>query len=172
MIINPKKANFIKGAEESQFQPNGVDLRVGKVFKLAEDAVFTMSEHPEDKISKQIALNLEELYWLEDDKGEYTILTPGSYYLFDSLESVVIPSNASGKVQHRSSANRASMRVESGWYDAGFEGAVGGSIVVMTPIKLYKGTRIAQMILWESDSHGEYNGQWQGTTTSGEKVTN
>jgi deoxycytidine triphosphate deaminase len=171
MILNPKTLNCVD-APESQYQPNGVDLRVDAIWQLAEDAVFTMSENKDDKISTQVKDNTEQLDWEWDDKGHYILLSPGKYYLFDSIEWVDVPENASGKIIHRSSSNRASMRIESGWYDSGYKGFVGGSITVNVPIKLYRGTRIAQIIMWESDSNGNYNGQWQGSNTLGEQVNN
>lgn len=142
-------------------------MRVDTVMILADDAVFTMSEHAEDKISKQINNNAETLEWDYDEKGHYVLLAPGNYYLFDSVEYVEVPDTAAGKLIHRSSANRASMRIESGVYDSGFKGHVGGSITVVVPMKLYRGTRVAQLVMWSADSNGEYNGQWQDKNSVG-----
>lgn len=64
---------------------------------------------------------------------------------------------------HRSSVSRMGSFITSAIYDPGFEvEQCGATMNVMSPIRIEKGARIAQLYIMENYKAEKYNGQWFG----------
>ena len=90
------------------------------------------------------------------------MLTPG-YYEVTLMEGCKIPNNVTLHFKTRSSLVRCGALIHSGQFDAGFEtDKMGCFLQVINPIRIEKGARIAQAILFESNEvENLYEGQFQ-----------
>lgn len=131
-------------------QPNAVDVRVDKVFKI-NDTTFTIDEE-----SKQHRGSNE----LSVDQDGYFNLEPGAYEVI--MEGIVrIGRGEAGWVITRSTLNRNGLYITSGLYDSGYEGVMAGVLhVTCGPARIKQGTRIGQFLLFESDTVKMYDGDY------------
>src|SRR5262245_43557461 len=138
---------------ELQIQPASVDLRLGHEFLVYRPAQVTVLD-PGDPAS--IAASMERVE--VQPEGAF-VLHPGEFALGTTVERVRMPRDLVGVVDGRSSIGRLAVVVHAtaGFVDPGFEDQVTlelsniGSIAV----KLYPGTRIAQIVLHELSSPAE-----------------
>lgn len=131
-------------------QPNAVDLRLGKVFKIT-DNVFTIDE--ERKIHRG---STEYEPW-EDG---YYYLYPGSYEVIMENEIDVGPDEA-GFVITRSTLNRNGCFLTSGLYDSGYNGVMAGVLHVGVGLmRIRPGTRIGQYLSWKAEALSSYDGDY------------
>jgi len=131
-------------------QPNAVDLRLGKVFKI-KDNVFTIDE--DQKVHRG-----SEEYEPWDDG--YYYLYPGSYEVIMENEIHVGPDEA-GFVITRSTLNRNGLFLTSGLYDTGYEGVMAGVLHVNVGLARIKpGTRIGQYLNWKAEALSSYDGDY------------
>lgn len=131
-------------------QPNAVDLRLGKVFKI-NDNVFTIDE--EQKIHRG---STEFEPW-EDG---YYYLVPGSYEVVMENKIEVGPDEA-GFVITRSTLNRNGLFLTSGLYDTGYSGVMAGVLHVNVGLARIKpGTRIGQYLSWKAEALSAYDGDY------------
>src|SRR5262245_35249008 len=136
-----------------QIQPASVDLRLGREFLVYRPAQVTVLD-PADPAG--IAESMDRVLV---DEGLAFVLHPGEFALGTTVERVKMPSDLVGTVDGRSSIGRLAVVVHAtaGFVDPGFEDQVTlelsniGSIAV----KLYPGTRIAQIVLHELSSPAE-----------------
>lgn len=131
-------------------QPNAVDLRLGKVFKIL-DNVFTIDEdHKAHRGSEEFEV------W-EDG---YYYLYPGSYEVIMRNEIEVGPDEA-GFVITRSTLNRNGLFLTSGLYDTGYKGVMAGVLHVNVGLARIKpGTRIGQYLSWKAEALSNYDGDY------------
>ena len=131
-------------------QPNAVDLRLGKVFKIR-DNVFTIDE------DQKVHRGSEEYEPWEDG---YYYLSPGSYEVIMENEIHVGPDEA-GFVITRSTLNRNGLFLTSGLYDTGYEGVMAGVLHVNVGLARIKpGTRIGQYLNWKAEALSSYDGDY------------
>ena len=131
-------------------QPNAVDLRLGKVFKI-QDNVFTIDED-----HKAHRGSVEYEVW-EDG---YYYLYPGSYEVIMKNEIEVGPDEA-GFVITRSTLNRNGLFLTSGLYDTGYKGVMAGVLHVNVGLARIKpGTRIGQYLSWKAEALSNYDGDY------------
>ena len=131
-------------------QPNAVDLRLGKIFKI-KDNVFTIDE------DQKIHRGSEEY---EPWKDGYYYLYPGSYEVIMENEIHVGPDEA-GFVITRSTLNRNGLFLTSGLYDTGYEGVMAGVLHVNVGLARIKpGTRIGQYLNWKAEALSSYDGDY------------
>jgi len=131
-------------------QPNAVDLRLGKVFKI-KDNVFTIDEdHKAHRGSEEY----------EPWEDGYYYLYPGSYEVIMRNEIEVGPDEA-GFVITRSTLNRNGLFLTSGLYDTGYKGVMAGVLHVNVGLARIKpGTRIGQYLSWKAEALGNYDGDY------------
>ena len=124
---------LLTNVQEGDSQPNAVDLRVGKIFRL-EDKQFEISENT------------------KKHRGTYEIL----------MENIVkIPEGYAGWVITRSTLNRNGLFITSGLYDSGYHGVMAGALHVEGgPAKIEKGTRVAQFLMFEAETLSMYDGDY------------
>ncbi|GAB3703377.1 dUTP diphosphatase [Halorubrum pallidum] len=135
--------------DDTQQQPNGVDLTLGAVFEQAESGFVGRDE-------KRVGEREE----LAPDDGIYR-LDAGAYVVRYG-EPVRIPEERIGFVLPRSTLLRNSCTLDTAVWDAGYEGVGEGRLDVGHAIDIEPGARIAQLVLAEADHEGTYTGAYQG----------
>ncbi len=135
--------------EESQLQPNGVDLTAGKLFRQTESGRIGI----DDK-------TVGDRNTIEPIDGTFH-LEVGAY-IVQYGETVCIPEQHIGFIYPRSSLMRNSCMLHTAVWDAGYEGKGEGLLEVHHEIEIEQGARIAQIVFAEADHEGTYDGSYQG----------
>jgi len=135
--------------DDTQRQPNGVDLTLGAVF---EQTTAGIVERDGKSVGEREALAPED--------GTYR-LEPGTYVVRYG-EPVRIPAGRIGFVLPRSTLLRNSCTLDTAVWDAGYEGVGEGRLDVGHAIEIEPGARIAQMVFARADHEGTYEGEYQG----------
>lgn len=163
-VLNPKKfaERYIDGVNFKDLAPNGLDLRVHKLYKVSNLDVAVVCE----KDRRFLSRTLVEPQANPEVPGQLTYrLEPDSVYEFESDLKINIPMDASGFILQRSSLLRNGVQVSSGWYDSNFSGGLNGFIFVHAgPVIIGEHERVAQLIMLESTPHKPYDGIYQGTS--------
>jgi len=149
-IGGPTTTSDLTAIKNGDVQPNAVDLRLGKVFKIT-DNVFTIDE--EQKIHRG---STEFEPWQDG----YYYLVPGQYEVIMENEINVGPDEA-GFVITRSTLNRNGCFLTSGLYDTGYNGVMAGVLHVNCGLMRIKpGTRIGQYLNWKAEALSSYDGDY------------
>ena len=140
---------LLSRVQEGDSQPNAVDLRVDKIFRL-HDKEFEIS----DKEKKHRGS------WEVEHQNGFFYLEPGTYEII--MENIVdIPEGYAGWVITRSTLNRNGLFITSGLYDSGYNGVMAGALHVEGgPAKIQKGTRVAQFLMFEAETLSMYDGDY------------
>jgi deoxycytidine triphosphate deaminase len=135
---------------EVDSQPNAVDLRIGKVFKILPEVFEITNETKKHRGSVEI---------LPDPQGFFN-LNEGHYEVV--MENVIAVGNGeAGWVITRSTLNRNGLFLTSGLYDSGYEGVMAGVLhVTAGPARIQKGTRIGQYLNFEAEALSNYTGSY------------
>ena len=89
-------------------------------------------------------------------------LEPGTYSLTFE-QGCKLPNTMTAFIRHRSSILRCGGIITSGVFDPGFEVDEMGAILIATqPIIIERGSRVAQIIMFENNEAEAYSGQWAG----------
>jgi deoxycytidine triphosphate deaminase len=141
----------LTNVKEGDVQPNAVDLRLNKVFKI-KPTVFEIGED-NHKIMREIEP-------VEPDADGYFNLQPGSYEVI--MDNVIkVGSDEAGWVITRSTLNRSDIRLFSSLYDSGYHGLMAGCLQIGTgPARIQKGTRIGQYVSFKAQSLKQYDGSY------------
>ena len=136
--------------QPKDIQPNAVDLRIGKVFKI-NDKLFQIDEE-----EKRHRGSVE----MKCDLAGYWTLDPGSYEVIMENEIEVGPGEA-GWVITRSTLNRNGVHLTTGLYDTGYNGVMAGVMHVnINAFRVKKGTRIGQYLNFQAENIGNYDGDY------------
>lgn len=139
---------------ETQLQPNGVDLTVRRIEKLVSAGCVDFSNE-ERKLSETVNLDFD---------ADHVFLPPGAYrVLFNEI--VHLPHDVIAIGAPRTSLIRCGVTVETGFWDAGYEGRSESLLVVFNENGFYvkKNARILQLVfmkLSEAPRSG-YTGKYQ-----------
>lgn len=149
-IASVTSKSLLTNAQDSDIQPNAVDLRLGKVFAINTDVFEISNEHKKHR-------GTEEL--VPDAEGFYTLL-PGSYEVV--MENIIhVGENEAGWVITRSTLNRNGCFITSGLYDSGYHGIMAGVLhVAIGTARIKKGTRIGQYLSFDAEMFHKYNGDY------------
>ena len=141
--------NLLSRVQEGDSQPNAVDLRVDKIFRL-HDKEFEIS----DKEKKHRGS------WEVEHQNGFFYLEPGTYEII--MENIVdIPEGYAGWVITRSTLNRNGLFITSGLYDSGYNGVMAGCLhVEHGPAKIEKGSRVGQFLMFEAETLSMYDGDY------------
>jgi len=142
-------AEHVEPTDESQVQPNGVDLTLDAVFEQVTPG----------RISRE-GKEIGERRELSADGGLFA-LHPGGYVVRYG-EVVTIPEDHVGFILPRSSLMRNSCMVNTAVWDAGYSGRGEGLLQVHHDVELETGARIAQLVLARAEHSGVYDGSYQG----------
>jgi deoxycytidine triphosphate deaminase len=152
MIVNLHNANTdISDVDEECIQPNAVDLRLEKVFKINNNT-FTI-----DSNNNKQHRGSEEL---KPDSDGFWTLQPGCYEVI-MKSTVKVGHDECGILVPRSTLNRNGCFITSGLYDSGYNGVVGGCLHVEAgSLVIEKGTRVAQYVCFKAESVKLYDGSY------------
>ena len=158
MILDPKdivSLKAVKGLKDPklQIQPNGIDLRVGKIFKINGEDENDMGVLDFD--------NKERKYPSYDEIKLPSVLHPDSY-IVQYAETVEIPKNAMAQVFMRSSLQRMGAFLFTSVYDSGYVGKGVGLLILTRPITILPDARIGQIVFHDAKSSSVYEGIHKG----------
>jgi len=141
----------LTGILEGDVQPNAVDLRLGKVFAINHEALFTIDEEQKKHRGSTPVEVGEDGYWY---------LHPGHYEVIME-NTITVAEGEAGFVITRSTLNRNGVFLTSGLYDSGYSGVMAGVMhVSVGPMKIKPGTRIGQYLSWKAQSLHMYDGDY------------
>ena len=150
-ILSKTNGCELTGVQPGDSQPNAVDLRVKKIFRIHKASSFTISE--EIKQHRRTSEELpDEDGWWNLDRGTYEII----------MENVVsIEEGYAGFEITRSTLNRNGVFITSGLYDSGYKGVMAGALHVNCGgAYIVPGTRLGQFILFKAESLNQYDGSY------------
>ena len=150
----------INGYIEDGVQPNAIDIRLNKVFRILPN-VFEI-----DAANNKKHRGVEEI--LPDENGLW-LLEPGEYEI-SCMETVEVGPDEMGLIVTRSTLNRNSCWIYGCVFDRGYKGEIGLRMSVgVAPMKIQRGTRIAQYVCYKSETIGSYQGSYGFGTADDEK---
>jgi dUTP pyrophosphatase len=125
---------------EGRVQPNGVDLSLEAVWRLAGPGALGRS-NDDRQLPARKPLDFDADGWLELPMGSY-----GVRY----AEWVALPSECGGLCFPRSSLLRMGVHVPTAVWDAGYAGRGEGLLEVLNPhgVRLQRGARIVQLVVF------------------------
>lgn len=136
--------------QDVDVQPNAVDLRVDKIFKM-KDAEFFITEHTK--------VHRGSVQLLPDELDCWN-LEPGTYEIV--MQNIItVGEGEAGWVITRSTLNRNGVFITSGLYDSGYHGVMAGALhVTGGPMRIKHGTRVGQFLLFKSQTLKMYDGDY------------
>ena len=148
--MGPHSRSTLSHVQEQDVQPNAVDLRVYKIFRI-ESNLFTINE--DEKIHR----GSTEL--IPNENGNW-FLPPGHYEVI--MENTVkVGDREAGWVITRSTLNRNGVFLTSGLYDSGYHGLMAGCMHVSCgDVKIKRGTRIGQYLNFDAEALSHYDGDY------------
>jgi len=149
-ILGPNSKSWLTGVQEGDSQPNAVDLRLDKVFRITSN-LFELSNEHKDHRGSDI---------LNTDDENYFQLYVGSYEVI--FENVInVGEGEAGWVITRSTLNRNGCFLTSGLYDSGYNGLMAGVLhVTCGPARIKRGTRIGQYLSFDAEALTMYDGDY------------
>lgn len=150
-LLNPRKMidlGVVQGlVSDKQLQPNAIEAEVSELFQVSGSIELSEAGKKMPTLTKVEAV---DGFW---------DLEPNSVYDCSSRLYCEIPEGIAATLNIRSTLNRGGIRLSSGVYDSGYSGHVG--FIIHTgplPLRLGVGTRVVQVMFWQSDSDGKYLG--------------
>ena len=149
-IQSPNSRSTLTNVEQKDIQPNAVDLRVSKFFRVSTKDFVISEDQKTHRGSKEIEPDIDGWFYLQ----------PGHYEVI--MENTIdVGDNEAGWVITRSTLNRNGLFLTSGLYDTGYNGVMAGMIhVTIGAARIKKGTRIGQYLNFEAESIKVYDGSY------------
>ena len=149
-IQSPNSRSTLTNVEQKDIQPNAVDLRVSKFFRVSTKDFVISEDQKTHRGSKEIEPDIDGWFYLQ----------PGHYEVI--MENTIdVGDNEAGWVITRSTLNRNGLFLTSGLYDTGYNGVMAGMLHVnIGPARIKKGTRIGQYLNFEAESIKVYDGSY------------
>jgi deoxycytidine triphosphate deaminase len=159
-ILGEKSNSRLTAVQDGDSQPNAIDLRLGKVFAINNN-IFELSEEGKTHRGTFELAPVDDWYWLSE--GTYEIV----------MENIVtVGADEAGWVITRSTLNRNGVFITSGLYDSGYNGVMAGAMHVRGgPLRIKKGTRVAQFLLFKAEALTLYNGSYGLNSEHDKKYT-
>jgi deoxycytidine triphosphate deaminase len=148
--IKGKAKTELSNVQEVDIQPNAIDLRLGKIFKINNNDFIIDEEQKIHRCSEEVTLNEDGYFHLE----------PGSYEVI--MENIInVAEGEAGFVITRSTLNRNGVFITSGLYDSGYNGVMAGVMHINCGLmKIKPGTRIGQYLCFKAESLHKYDGDY------------
>lgn len=160
-ILGPNSKSTLSNVEEGDSQPNAVDLRLGKVFKINDSLFEVSNEHKKHRGSDEIKV---------DPQGYYNL--PVGHYEVVMENIIHVGEGEAGWVITRSTLNRNGCFLTSGLYDSGYHGVMAGVLhVTIGPARIKQGTRIGQYLSFDSEALHLYDGDYGVNKTHDKKYS-
>tara|TARA_R110000868_G_scaffold17539_2_gene76727 strand:- start:1759 stop:2247 length:489 start_codon:yes stop_codon:yes gene_type:complete len=149
-ILGPTSKSTLTEVSQGDSQPNAVDLRLDKVFRISPDIFEISNDHKKHRGSEEL---------LPDGEGYFALHT-GSYEIV--MENIIhVGEGEAGWVITRSTLNRNGCFITSGLYDSGYHGVMAGVLHVTTgTARIKKGTRVGQYLSFDAEALTMYNGDY------------
>ena len=149
-ILGPNSKSTLSSVCNGDSQPNAVDLRLGKVFKILPNVFEVTNETKTHRGTEELLPDSEGFYFL--DPGHYEVV----------MENIInVGEGEAGWVITRSTLNRNGCFITSGLYDSGYHGVMAGVMhVTVGPAKIKKGTRIGQYLSFNAEALTMYDGSY------------
>lgn len=149
-ILGKTSKSTLSGVESGDSQPNAVDLRVGKIFKISPFQFEISNEHKKHRGTEELRVDVEGYYYLE----------PGHYEVV--MENIInVGEREAGWVITRSTLNRNGLFLTSGLYDSGYHGVMAAVLhVTVGSARIKKGTRIGQYLSFDAEALSSYDGDY------------
>lgn len=148
--MGPKSRSVLTNVQKQDVQPNAVDLRLGKVFKVS-GSTFKIDE--KEKVHRGS-------FEVKPDAMGYFNLPEGHYEVIME-NNITVGKDEAGWVVTRSTLNRNGIFLTSGLYDTGYDGVMAGMMhITCGPLRIQQGTRIGQYISFDSESLSSYDGDY------------
>lgn len=159
-ILGEKSNSRLTAVQDGDSQPNAIDLRLGKVFTI-NSSLFELSE--EGKKHRGTNEIVPDDGWYHLAEGTYEVV----------MENIVtVGPDEAGWVITRSTLNRNGVFITSGLYDSGYNGVMAGAMHVRGgPVRIKKGTRVAQFLLFKAEALTLYNGSYGLNSEHDKKYT-
>jgi deoxycytidine triphosphate deaminase len=140
----------LTNVKEGDVQPNAVDLRLGKVFKISQSTFIIDEKDKKHRGSYEM---------LPDREGYYNL--PEGHYEVVMDNMIVVGDKEAGWVITRSTLNRNGVFLTSGLYDSGYDGVMAGMMhVTCGPMRVQRGTRIGQYLSFNAEALHKYEGSY------------
>lgn len=148
--MGKESRSTLTNVQDSDIQPNAVDLRLGKVFLIKPD-VFVIDEQ-QKRHRGTIELQVNEDGYYQLDVGHYEVV----------MENIInVGQGEAGWVITRSTLNRNGVFLTSGLYDSMYHGIMAGVMhVTVGPMRIKPGTRIGQYLNFNAEMLHAYNGSY------------
>lgn len=142
----------ITPVEESQLSPNGLDVKLDKVFKINNEDVFVIDANNNKQHRNLVPVLPDEEGFFNLDEGVYSVIMEGEVSLDMHSSGIILP---------RSTFMRNGIILETCLYDSGYHGVMVSSLVVRCgKAKIQRGTRIGQFVLWQAEALHKYEGSY------------
>ncbi len=150
-ILSPRmQRDCLTNVQAGDSQPNAVDLRVDKIFRLKDEVFVITDKEKTHRGSEEVQPDSNNMFCLE----------PGVYEII--MENIVkVPESYAGWVITRSTLNRNGCHITSGLYDSGYNGVMAGLLhVAHGPAAIEKGTRVGQFLMFDAETLSLYDGDY------------
>ena len=137
--------------KDKQIQSAGVDLTVGKIFKLSGKGVIDFTNEKR-QLPEYIEVTPENDVWN---------LEPGLYNA-SMNETVELPNDIAAMVLPRSSALVCGVEAHTALWDPGYKGRGFLYFKLQRPIEIHKNARIVQMVFLKTKETEGYEGIYKG----------
>ena len=160
-ILGNSSHSRLTAVQEGDSQPNAIDLRLDKVYQMNNNEFVIDNDNKKHRGTTE---------WLPDSEGWYR-LNEGVYEVV--MENIIhVGVDEAGWVITRSTLNRNGVFITSGLYDSGYHGVMAGALHVRGgPVKIKKGTRVAQFLLFKAEALSGYNGSYGLSSDHDKKYT-
>ena len=152
MFIHPVNASTeVTNIDETMIQPNTIDLRVDKVYRIGAGAMHL------DEDKKEHRKSIEQKV---DENGNY-VLTRGTCYEIQSNQHVDIAEGEIAILIGRSTFNRNGVLIISSIYDSGFKDYAGATLYnIGGETTLKPNTRFAHLVIAKAETLHKYDGDY------------
>lgn len=141
----------ITEVRERDIQPNAVDIRFAKAYKISPESVFTINDDEKKHHTKKEIL--------PDSDG--TFYLPAGSYEVVLLNEFEVGMEETGWVITRSTLLRNGVSLHSGLFDSGYKGKIGLLMNVNAgPLAIKKGTAIGQYLCFAAETTHAYDGDY------------
>lgn len=149
-VLGPNSKTTLTNVQDGDSQPNAVDLRLDKVFRIKDNVFEISNDRKSHRGSQEVNPDVEGYFALST--GHYEVI----------MENIIhVGEGEAGWVITRSTLNRNGCFITSGLYDSGYHGVMAGVLhVTVGPVRIKKGTRIGQYLSFDAENLSSYDGDY------------
>jgi dUTP pyrophosphatase len=145
---------------DRQLQPNGVDVRIDRLFKLTSPALLGASDTLREPAAREEIIPDRDGWW-ELHQGSYVIVIKEKVNLSSDLMALARP---------RSTLLRSGVAIHTAVWDAGYTGRSEALLTVLNGrgFRVQRGARVMQLVFMrlEQPARQGYAGKYQGEGAS------